>query len=117
MNDVISAHFRRREFACRCSCGFDTVDVQLINALESVRELFSLPIFIISGARCKAHNEEVGGAGGSMHLVGKAADFIIKGVSPSETFLNLKGLFPNKFGIGNYRRWTHLDVRPALARW
>ena len=113
----ISENFSRSEFECRCGCEKDTVDVELILALELVRSKFKRPILITSGARCKEHNTLVGGVGKSQHLECKAADFIVKDTSPTEVYEKLLNLFPGKYGIGNYRRWTHLDVRPDMARW
>ena len=113
----ISENFSRSEFECHCGCGFDTVDAELISALELVRSKFKRPIHIISGARCEKHNNEVGGAGKSQHILCKAADFIVKDVSPLRVHEALLSLFPGIYGIGNYRRWTHLDVRSEMARW
>ena len=113
----LSVHFSRPEFECKCGCGLDTVDSELIYALELVRSKFKRSILIISGARCKEHNILIGGAGKSQHLRCKAADFIIKDTSPNEVYESLLNLFPDKYGLGNYRRWTHLDVREEMARW
>ena len=35
-----SKYFSRSEFACRCGCGFDTVDAELLQILEKLRKHF-----------------------------------------------------------------------------
>ena len=110
-------YFKRHEFACGCGCGFSAVDVELLEALEDVREHFNQPITINSGCRCEAHNRAVGGEPNSMHTKGIAADFVVRGVSPAKVHQYLTGKYPNEYGIGLYRTWVHLDVRGEKARW
>lgn len=52
--------------------------------LDPIRERWGVPVRITSGYRCKALNELVGGAENSLHLTGRAADFTIDGLTPSE---------------------------------
>lgn len=113
----ISKHFSRHEFACKCGCGFNTVDVELIEALEAVRQHFDQPVTITSGCRCEAHNKLVGGSTRSQHLVGKAADFKVKGVNSDIVAHLLMAFYPGKFGIGRYNGRTHIDVRAKESRW
>ena len=40
----LSENFSRHEFACKCGCGNDTVDAELIRVLQSVRARFGKPI-------------------------------------------------------------------------
>lgn len=112
----LSRHFFRYEFACKCGCGKDTVDAELIRVLEALRELYG-PITITSGVRCKAHNAEVGGSPKSKHLEGKAADFKVAGLHPDEVSHVLEVKYFDKYGIGRYNGRTHVDVRSAKARW
>jgi uncharacterized protein YcbK (DUF882 family) len=113
----LSKHFSRIEFACQCGCGFDTVDAQLIDVLEDVRENFGLPIRISSAARCPSHNFDVGGTKSSKHKLGKAADIVIDGVEPEEVHAYIDMTWPDTFGLGSYQTFTHVDVRENKARW
>lgn len=113
----LSAHFSRSEFACTCGCGFDTVDHELITVLEDVRDHFDAPVFINSGARCRARNVHVKGSFGSLHLVGKAADIRLEGVDTEVVHEYLNRKYPGRYGIGFYPGRVHIDVRPDQARW
>jgi len=110
----LSAHFDRSEFACACGCGFDTVDTELLDALEALRAHFERPVRITSGARCAKYNAEVGGSPNSQHLIGRAADVVVDHIEPElvhEYFRDHPG------GLGSYSNFTHIDTRNERARW
>ncbi len=113
----LSQHFHRREFACRCGCGFDTADYLLILVLEAIRAHFGRPVRIHCGCRCPSHNAEVGGAPSSQHLYGKAADIAVAGIPPSRVADYIDQTWPNLGGLGRYPTFTHIDVRGHRARW
>lgn len=48
------------------------------NILDPLREKFGKPIYVNCGFRCDALNEAVGGAKGSQHKYGEAADITAK---------------------------------------
>jgi uncharacterized protein YcbK (DUF882 family) len=111
----LSAHFNRSEFACKCGCGWDTVDTVLLEALEVRRESKGVPMTINSGCRCEVYNEQVGGAGTSQHLAGRASDVVEEGVPPLETQLYFEEL---GMSVGRYPTFTHVDSRTGPpARW
>ena len=113
----LSPHFNSQEFACKCGCGVSKVDPELIEVLEVVRITFRLPVYVTSGYRCPAYNKKVGGAPNSRHLVGEAAHIRVKGISVKEVANFLEAVYPDKYGIGRYPRWTHIDVRDLGTRW
>jgi len=115
----ISAHFRRQEFACRCGkCGFAAVDAELLAVLEDVHEHFDAPVSITSGNRCERHNAETPGAApDSEHTKAMAADIKVHAVHPDRVADYLEAKYPDKYGVGRYVGRTHIDVRPAKARW
>ena len=78
----LSQNFSRSEFMCKC-CGEAKVEPGLVAALQELRDLAGAPITVISGYRCPKHNAAVGGAKASQHMLGKAADIVIKGKTPS----------------------------------
>ena len=114
----ISANFYRAEFACKCGCGKDTVDHELVRVLEDVRSHFGRKaVFINSGNRCLVYNNSICGSVGSWHLKGRAVDFVVKGVEPHFVQEYLLRRYPDRYGIGRYDKFTHLDTRGYKARW
>lgn len=88
---------------------------------QVLRDFFDAPIDIHCGYRTAAHNAEVKGAEHSQHLTASAIDFSIRGVPPAEVrkvfeALVRIGVLPDG-GLGAYDTFTHLDIRPAHARW
>jgi uncharacterized protein YcbK (DUF882 family) len=112
-----SKYFSRYEFACKCGCGKNTVDAELLAVLEEVREHFGRPTLINSAHRCAKHNQEQGGSDKSQHLDGKAADIVVAGVSPFDVYDYLNHKYPDTYGLGRYPGFTHIDVREEKARW
>ena len=114
----LSEDFARSEFKCKCgNCDYDTVDSELIDVLQSLRDYIGKPITITSGNRCPDHNASIGGSKGSYHIRGRAADIQIKGVDPKVIQGYLETAYHDKYGIGFYDDFTHIDTRTKRARW
>lgn len=115
----LSDHFNSLEFDCHCdypTCRVTYIESDLIDYLEKKRALFAPhPIKIMSGFRCVAHNNNIGGKLGSIHLVGKAADIQI----PGHNMIDLAHHFEDADGLGRYpgRHFLHVDLRGYKARW
>ena len=113
----LSTHFARREFACACGCGFDTIDAETLRILEAVREHFGRPLIVTSGARCRDYNASVGGARQSQHLVGRAADIKVKDHPAMIVADFIEERFPDA-SVGRYLTFTHVDTRTdGPTRW
>ena len=69
----LTANFNRREFACKCRCGFDRIDRRVANMCQVIRSAMNEPITINSGCRCAKHNAAVGSTAQN-HVNGNAAD-------------------------------------------
>jgi uncharacterized protein YcbK (DUF882 family) len=113
----VGKHFTRSEFACRCGCGFDTVDVETIKVLDDLRDCFEQPVHITSGCRCYKYNREVGGQLRSQHVFGRGADVVVHNVSPITVYAYLDSKYKDQYGIGKYQDFTHVDTRTKKARW
>lgn len=114
----LSDNFRLSEFACNCGCkNQPEVPPRLIEILEEFRFHFGRPIKINSSYRCYKHNKYVGGSVNSQHLVGKAADIVIRDTEPKKVQEYFDTKYPNSFGMGKYNTFTHIDVRSEKARW
>lgn len=116
MSEWRSRHFRRQEFSCKCGCGFDTADHELVRTLDIIRDHFDKPVTINSACRCADHNRDVGGSDNSQHLYGRAADIVVAGIDPA-----LVAELANQMdcgGVGEYDTFTHIDTRShQIARW
>jgi uncharacterized protein YcbK (DUF882 family) len=113
----LNTYFDREEFACKCKCGFDTVDYTLLKIVTDVREFFGRPVRVNSACRCEEHNKKIGGSPRSQHKLGKAADIVVDGVEPSEVARYLDNKYKDKHGVGDYASFTHVDSRDKKARW
>jgi uncharacterized protein YcbK (DUF882 family) len=118
MGDV-SKNFSRREFACKCGCGFNAVDIGLLAGLQALRDLSGSAITITSACRCESHNKKVGGASKSLHVKAKAADIVIHGLTPREmaALAERVDVF-QKGAIITYTKkgFIHVDVRGIKYR-
>ena len=117
----LTKNFSRREFRCRCGrkkCDAAPLDMRLVVALQALRDVVGHSIDVASGVRCREHNRRVGGAPGSKHLEGIAADIKCAELSPVELrkFAEEIPAFANG-GIGIYDWGIHVDVRGKRARW
>lgn len=119
----LSPSFRVREFGCK---GSDVVllDEELVVLLQCIREHFGKPLHITSGYRTAAHNAAVGGSKSSQHLLGRAADIQVAGVSVEDVAAYAESLLPGWGGVGRYpvkagraKGWVHVDTRAKKSRW
>ena len=119
----LSPSFRVREFGCK---GSDVVllDEELVVLLQCIREHFGKPLHITSGYRTAVHNAAVGGSKSSQHLLGRAADIQVQGVSVEDVAAYAESLMPAWGGVGRYpvkagraKGWVHVDTRPNKSRW
>ena len=111
----LSPHFKLIEFACEDETGLVLVHPALIEGLEQLRARFGVAVQILSGYRTPSHNLAIGGATRSRHMLGLAADVKITGIRPEFVAGAAERL--GFSGIGQYRGFTHVDVRLGKARW
>ena len=120
---MLSPHFAESEFHCKCGAStcpllpLGGIDYDLVGALERIRKYYGgQPITINSGYRCPDHNKAVGGASGSRHTYGDAADFVVSGIDPLAVYADIDPYHHNG-GLGRYGNFTHIDFRGHYARW
>lgn len=113
----VSTNFRVREFACQDGSDVVIIADKLVNILQAIRNHFGQPITITSGYRTISHNKKVGGEVYSQHIYGTAADIQVAGVAPSDVADYAEKILPGTGGVGRYKDFTHVDVRPTKSRW
>ena len=114
----VSKHFKVKEFAQKdFRCDKVVVYTELIDVLEDIRAHFNEPVIITSGYRTPEYNAKIGGAKNSQHTKGSAADIKVSGIPAREVQKYLKHKYPDKYGIGSYLTFTHIDIRAKKARW
>lgn len=120
----LSTNFNSTEFDCHGNgcCSQTKINEKLIEYLQEIRDHFDKPISITSGYRCPTHNSSpsVGGATGSRHTKGDAADIVVKGVAPAEVAKYAESI--GILGIGLYETandgyFVHIDVRTTKSFW
>lgn len=118
----LSASFVSTEFDChgRGCCNTTIINPQLVIYLQKIRDHFGVPITITSGYRCPTHNRNVGGATGSRHGKGDAADISLRGIAPRQVAQYAESIGIK--GIGLYEtnadgHFVHIDTRSTKSFW
>lgn len=108
----------------RCSDGSDEIKIDdaVIIFAQQIRDHFKKPLTITCGYRTVAYNEALIRKGykasrNSQHLVGKALDIEVKGVSPATLYKYADSLIGSKGGVGIYSWGCHIDSRGYKSRW
>ena len=123
INDFqISNHFNLKEFECNDETQAVKVMPELVERLETLRELVSdhlgsdTALIINSGYRTPTYNRKIGGAKKSQHMEGTAADVSLPDGMSAD---NMAALAEQAGfdGIGKYNTFVHVDVRGYNARW
>lgn len=120
----LSKNFNSYEFRCglgrSCSCSTILIDDKLVEYLQKIRDHFGKPVNITSAYRCPSYNKSVGGATGSYHAKGMAADIEVKGIAPREVAKYAESI--GVLGIGLYESrkdgyFVHIDTRTTKSFW
>ncbi len=124
----LSDHFALAEFVTSQTAARRGIDntpppevlerlVGTAQALEAVRSLLGKPLLISSGYRCPALNKAIGGAVGSAHVLGYAADFICPGFGDPLEVCQAIAASDLKFDqIIEEGTWVHISFDPRMRR-
>jgi len=108
-NLKLSKNFTLSEFACNDGSKEITIDYELIDKLQQLRDMLGKPVKITSGYRTATYNKKCGGIPTSNHLIGKAADIKVSHMTPLE-LAKVADTLGFK-GIGVYPTFTHVDTQ------
>lgn len=119
-NEKLSPNFKVREFRCKDGSDSVLIDGKLVDILQSIRDYFGKPVTINSAYRNATYNRKVGGASGSLHVKGMAADIVVSGVAPAEVAKYAERI--DVKGIGLYETekdgyFVHVDTRTTKSFW
>ena len=95
--------------------------VKVANQLQTLRDYIGKPIQVNSAWRSEEYNASIGGVKNSQHIMGRAADIVIKGMTPIEVSKIIEELISKgdmlQGGLGIYSSFVHYDIRGTKARW
>lgn len=113
----LTLHFSEDEMACPC-CGKCDMDETFMEALESFRVHFQIPLKINSGFRCPKHNAELRDSSPtSAHLRGRAADISWDEFPAAKKFDLLDIAVGTFHGIGIGKTYLHVDLGALHKVW
>ena len=121
----LEKNFNLKEFECKDGTvvpkEYMSNVEELARNLQILRDHIQKPITIISGYRSLEYNTKIKGAKRSQHMVAKAADIIVPGMTSLEVRDIILELIREgkmeKGGVGIYPTFVHYDVRGYNARW
>lgn len=128
----ISKNFYLHEFLCHCNnCVFskpsvkaeDLLELSFLVRLQRIRDELGAPMTVLSGARCRAHNNHIGGAPKSGHIVDenllcKAVDIDTSMMGGADRHLLAKLAFKHGMrGIGFAKTFLHMDLKNRRSWW
>lgn len=108
-------HFSETEQACPC-CGEINLAKGFLESLNELRSTFGYPMVINSMCRCIKHNQEIGGASESYHLMSRpwgccAADVSTAGWTGEKRWAFMNLAMARGFSIGFAKTFIHIDHR------
>jgi uncharacterized protein YcbK (DUF882 family) len=94
---------------------------KVANQLQFLRTHLGRSIKINSAYRSPEHNESIGGVKNSQHVLGKASDIVVAGLTTTEVYAVIEELIGKgdmlQGGLGLYNSFVHYDIRGSRARW
>jgi uncharacterized protein YcbK (DUF882 family) len=110
----MSKNFSSAETACRCGCGQNYHIACLYEVLELLRSDYfnNLPMITHCVNRCPEHNKKIGGVQDSYHILGRAWDGHVRGISIPELHKLAYKAHDDQIikGLGLYSWGIHVDT-------
>ena len=124
----MTKNFSKSEFDCSDGSEMNIAIyhnmVKVANQLQILRNYIGKPITINSGYRSEEYNESIKGSSKkSQHVMGRAADIVVKGMTPLKVHTTIELLIDKgdmlQGGLGLYEKkgFVHYDIRGIKVRW
>ena len=121
----LTKNFSLAEFQSKCGRPMpDDVrqNIQkLANSMQVLRDHLKRPVQINSAYRSSEHNAKIGGVRNSQHVLGKAADIAVVGMTTKQVAAEIEKLIASgqmlQGAIGIYPTFVHYDIRKNRVRW
>ena len=124
--EKLSEHFSWAEANCKdgtpVPIELHNNAIEVANQIEVLRfALGGIPIHVNSWYRTKEYNKSIGGAKQSQHLLAKATDIWVTGLTPVTIYTLIEALIRlgkmKQGGLGLYNTFCHYDIRGDISRW
>lgn len=118
----ITANFNRDDFRCRCGACLENVmrpctKIEVVYAMQRLRDSLGTPLKITCGVRCISHNKAEGGSPQSRHLPQYADAVDIFNTQSDFSKLLAERAWQCGFTVVRpYEAHIHLDMRPGPKR-
>ena len=94
---MLSKDFKVSEFRYLDGSDEILIDIELVRALQYIRDYFDKPLHINSAYRTEEHNAEIGGCEESYNLLGRGVDFYVEDIPNLEVavlaeLMGIKGI-------------------------
>lgn len=121
----LTKNFSKKEFDSKDESKMpDSVLVNVVRVacnLQRLRDKIGKAVVVNSGYRSESYNRNIGGSPNSQHLLGKAADIRVNGLTPMQIANEIEKLILQgemlQGGLGVYDTFVHYDIRKKKARW
>tara|TARA_R110001606_G_scaffold392043_1_gene560641 strand:- start:1238 stop:1618 length:381 start_codon:yes stop_codon:yes gene_type:complete len=124
----MTKNFDKKEFDCKDGSEMNIAVyhnmVKVANQLQILRNYIGKPITINSGYRSEEYNSSLKNSSKkSQHVMGRAADIVVKGMSPLAVHTTIELLIDKgdmlQGGLGLYedKNFVHYDIRGVKVRW
>ncbi len=101
-------YFKKKEFNCKCGCGKNRIDGELLEMLDEARSIAKIKFIVNSGYRCKNHPESIKKPTSS-HIKGLAVDIKAEDSKSRAIIMDALGQVGfRRFGIAN--SFIHADI-------
>jgi uncharacterized protein YcbK (DUF882 family) len=121
----LTTNFNSTEFDCHDGSKMPVdvlANIKLVaGQLQILRDYLGESIHVNSGYRSPEHNKKIGGVKNSQHVLGKAADLVVKSKTPLQLHKIIEALINQgkmkEGGLGLYKGFVHYDIRGKKSRW